>query len=148
MKNILFIVLLGFIFSACGKYSDKEKDAFDQQIAAYVKKNNLQMTKSESGLYYVIHEEGEGDFIKPNAIISTTYTGKLLDGKLFDNQKVPVEFQLNKLVDGWREIAHYLKPGGRAAMIVPPQIGYGAQKLEDIPANSILIFELKIEDVY
>lgn len=106
------------------------------------------MTKSDSGLYYHIHKEGEGNPIKGTAIISAIYTGKLLNGKIFDQQKEPTELTLKNLIHGWREVVCYLKPGGKATIIVPPQLGYGQQKLPKIPESSILIFELEIVDVY
>lgn len=148
MKKVLWILLVGLIVTSCGKYNDEEIKLFDDKIAAYVKKNNLDMAKSESGLYYKIHEEGEGEPIKGTAMISAIYTGKLLNGKVFDEQKKPTELTLQKLVHGWREIAYYLKPGGKATIIIPPQLGYGDQKIGEIPENSILIFDLEIVEVY
>ena len=99
------------------------------------------MTKSESGLYYKIH-------IKPTAMLSAIYTGKLLNGEVFDDQKEPMELTLKNLIHGWREIAFYLKPGGKATIIVPPQMGYGKQKIGSIPESSILIFDIEIVDAY
>lgn len=148
MKQLIWSFALLLLITSCGKYSDDELQEFDKTIAAYVKKNNLDMQKSESGLYYQIHEQGEGDPIKQTAMLSASYTGKLLDGTVFDEQKKPVELTLKNLVHGWREIAHYLKPGGKATIILPPQLGYGQQKLPKIPENSILLFELEIVDVY
>lgn len=148
MKNIFLILLLGCISASCGKYSDEDIKSFDDKIASYVKKNNLEMTKSESGLYYQVHEEGEGEPIKGTAIISAIYTGKLLNGKIFDEQKEPTELTLKNLIHGWREVAHYLKPEGKATIIVPPQLGYGQQKLPEIPESSILIFDIEIVNVY
>lgn len=148
MKKIHWLFFIGIIFVCCGKYSDKEIQSFDETIAAYVSKNKLDMTKSESGLYYTIHEEGEGAPIKPTAMISAIYTGKLLNGEVFDEQKEPMELTLQNLIHGWREVAYYLKPGGKATIIVPPQLGYGQQKLSKIPESSILIFDIEIVDVY
>lgn len=148
MKHIFWILSFVLIFTSCGKYSDEEIKSFDDTIAGYVKKNNLDMTKSDSGLYYKIHEEGEGEPIKQTAMISAIYTGKLLDGTVFDEQKEPMELTLKNLVHGWREIAYYLKPGGKATIIIPPQLGYGQQKLPQIPESSVLIFDLEIVEVY
>lgn len=148
MKNIFWILSFVLILTSCGKYSDEEIKSFDDTIASYVKKNNLDMTKSDSGLYYKIYEEGEGEPIKKTAMISAIYTGKLLDGTVFDEQKEPMELTLKNLVHGWREIAYYLKPGGKATIIIPPQLGYGSQKLPKIPESSILIFDLEIVEVY
>lgn len=148
MKFFLNIIFIGLLFVSCGKYNDEEIKAFDNTIKKYINKNNLQMNKSESGLYYKIHESGEGEPIKGTAVISAVYTGKLLNGEVFDEQKEPTELKLNNLIHGWREVAYYLKPGGKATIIVPPQIGYGQQKLGKIPESSILMFDIEIIDVY
>ncbi len=148
MKNILWILLVGLTLFSCGRYNDDELKTFDDKIAAYVKKNNLEMTRSESGLYYTIQSEGEGDPIKANAVISAIYKGKLLNGKVFDEQKEPTELTLKNLVHGWREIAYYLKPGGKATIICPPQLGYGQQAIGEIPEDAVLIFDIEIVDAY
>lgn len=148
MKNRYWILLAGLILFSCGRYNDDEVKTFDDKIAAYVKKNNLDMTRSESGLYYNIQNEGEGDPIKPTDVISAIYKGKLLNGKVFDEQKEPTELTLKNLVHGWREIAYYLKPGGKATIICPPQLGYGQQAIGEIPEEAVLIFEIEIVDAY
>lgn len=148
MKNIFLILLSIVFFTSCGKYSEKEIKAFDAEIASYVKKNKLDMEQSESGLYYKVHEEGEGAPIRQTAILSAIYTGRLLNGEVFDEQKTPMELTLSNLIHGWREVVYYLRPGGKATIIVPPQLGYGKQKLPKVPENSILIFDIEIVDVY
>lgn len=148
MKQFTLFCLLSLIAVSCGRYSEKEKQEFDTKIKNYIAKNQLQMTKSDSRLYYRIDEIGEGEEIKPTAIILAKYSGKLLSGKIFDEQKEPVELTLNKLVHGWREIAYYLKPGGKATIICPPHLGYGPQAIGDIPKDAILIFDIEIVEAY
>jgi len=148
MKHILLFLSLSLLVFSCKTYNDDEMDAFDKKIQAYIKKNDLKMIKSDSGLYYTIHEEGEGEFIKPNAVILTSYEGKLMNGKVFDKQTTPVEMNLKNLIYGWREVAYYLKKGGKATIIVPPHLGYGDDEMDQLPASSILIFNLEIVDAY
>lgn len=148
MKQLLFLTLLGLFMCSCNRYSEEETQQFDKIIANYVEENQLQMVKSESGLYYQILEKGSGTTIKPTAIIKTRYTGSLLSGEVFDNQPEPVELTLQKLMHGWREIAYYIHVGGKVKMIVPPQLGYGNRKMGDIPKDAIMIFELEITDAY
>lgn len=148
MKYCLLFLLVGLMVTSCNDYSDKDMQSFDDKIASYVKKNKLEMIKSDSGLYYTIHEKGEGDSIKGDALISAIYTGRLLNGKIFDKQNKPTEMKLKDLIHGWREVAFYMNSGGKATIIVPPQLGYGSRKMNDIPKNSILIFDIEIVDVY
>lgn len=147
MRFGLLFLLVGLIITSCSDYSDKDIQSFDDKIASYVKKNKLEMIKSDSGLYYAIQEKGAGDSIKGDALISAIYTGRLLNGKIFDQQRKPIEMKLQDLILGWREVVFYLNSGGKATIIVPPQLGYGKQTMPEIPKNSILIFDIEIVDV-
>ena len=148
MKHLL-LILIGFVLlSGCSTYSEDEIDEFDKEIQAYIKKNKLETTRSESGVYYTIIEEGEGKNIQFRDLVSFKYKGTFLDGKVFDEQlNEPVEYHVNELIGAWKEVMLMLKKGGKAFLITPPKMGYGDHQLEDIPANSILVFEVEIVDV-
>lgn len=148
MKTILSLLLLVFCLSSCGStYSEEQLKDFETKIKKYLKKENIECERSPSGLYYNIIEEGEGREIQYSDVVSFTYTGRLLNGKLFDDQKDPVEFEVSKLIGCWKEIILNLKPGGKAYLVSPPQLGYATHQLNDIPPNSILVFELEVVTV-
>lgn len=148
MKTLLSLILLVFCLSSCGDtYSDEQMKGFDTKIKKHLKKKDIECERSSSGLYYKIIEEGEGRKIQYNDIVSFTYTGRLLNGKMFDDKKDPVEFEVSKLIGCWKEIMLNLKPGGKAYLVSPPQLGYATHELNDIPPNSILEFELEIVSV-
>ncbi|MFT6982912.1 MAG: FKBP-type peptidyl-prolyl cis-trans isomerase FkpA [Crocinitomicaceae bacterium] len=148
MKTILSLTLLVFCLSSCGDtYSEEQLKGFDTKIKKYLKKENIECERSASGLYYKILEEGEGRKIQYNDIVSFTYTGRLLNGKMFDDRKDPVEFEVSKLIGCWKEIMLNLKPGGKAYLVSPPQLGYATHQLNDIPPNSILVFKLEVVSV-
>ena len=141
----LFAILIGI--SSCSTYSDEELLDFDQQIERYLSEKNIECERSESGLYYKIINQGEGQKIKYKDIISLKYRGELLNGLVFDEQKDPVEFKLEQLIACWKEIILELNKGGKAFIVSPPQLGYGDHDLENIPKNSILTFEIEVTDV-
>ncbi len=149
MRVFLSLLILFVAFSSCQTYSDSDLSTFDEKIQKFIKKSKIKYQKSESGLYYFIENEGEGDFVKLTDEVSFTYEGKLLDGTVFDgeNKRKPIKFQVSKLIQAWQETMLYLKKGGKAKIISPPQLGYGDYDLEDIPKNSILVFELEVVDV-
>ena len=153
-KNFLLNLPLSFclllIVGGCKTYSDDDKSTFDQKIESFIQKNHLKGYKqSDSGLFYHIINEGEGEYIKLTDEVQFTYIGKLLNGQVFDgqNKRNPVKFEVNALIEGWKETMLYLKKGGRVKIIVPPQLGYGDYDLEAIPANSILLFTIEVKDV-
>lgn len=147
MRTLLFIIGVLVITSSCKTYSDDDLKVFDKEIETYIKSKNLDLKRSESGLYFTIIEEGEGDEILYSNNVSFTYKGTLLNGNVFDEQKEPVSFKVNQLIGAWKEIMLDLKKGGKAFLIAPPQLGYGDRELDKIPANSILVFEMEVTDV-
>ena len=145
---LTFCLLLAVI--GCKTYSDDDKSKFDQKIESYIQKHHLKGFKqSDSGLFYQIIKKGEGENIKLTDEVAFTYEGKLLNGQIFDgqNKRNPVKFNVSALIEGWKETMLYLKKGGKAKIIVPPQLGYGDYDLDKIPANSILYFTIEVKDV-
>lgn len=147
LQKIIFSFLIILIFTSCSTYTEGNLKQFDTEIKSYIKKNNLEMEKSETGLYYSIINEGEGEPIKYNDIVSFKYTGKLLTGEVFDKSAGAIELKVSALIGAWKEIMTILKPGGKATLIAPPQLGYGDKDLEKIPANSCLYFEIEVLSV-
>jgi FKBP-type peptidyl-prolyl cis-trans isomerase len=147
MRNPLYFLLILFVFSACKTYSEDEKIGFDKTIKNFIKKNDLSLVKTSSGLYKKRVSNGDGQIIHYTDSVSITYQGKLLNGKQFDNQTKPQTMAVRDLIAGWKEVLIGARKGDEWMMIIPPQLGYGQNKLDDIPVNSILVFKMKIVDV-
>ena len=100
---------------------------------------------------YKIINEGKGAAIKPTAVVTVHYTGKLADGKVFDSsveRGSPAEFKLNQVVKGWTEGLQLVKKGGKIELVLPPELAYGEQGAGAvIPPNSTLFFEVEVLDV-
>jgi FKBP-type peptidyl-prolyl cis-trans isomerase len=147
MKKILWFLLLGIVINACKTYTEEDKISFDKTIRNYIKKNKLSIDKTSSGLYKKRIVSGNGQIVHYTDSVSITYQGRLLNGKLFDNQRSSKTMAVRDLIAGMKEVLIGSKLGDEWMMIVPPQLGYGQNKLNDIPENSILVFKMKIEDV-
>jgi FKBP-type peptidyl-prolyl cis-trans isomerase FkpA len=143
----LTIGLIVLLSSGCSTYSDNELSDFDTEITKYLDDKDIKCERSESGLYFKIIEEGEGELIQFRDHVTFTYKGELINGDIFDNQKDPVEFAVDDLIGAWKEIMLQVKQGSKVYLVAPPQLGYGSRKLDDIPANSILIYEMEILEV-
>ena len=144
-KLIQFLLFL--VLTSCSTYSDQEIQDFDSKISSHIKRNKLKFIKSSSGLYYHLKKNGEGKFILYTDSVSITYSGFLLNGKRIDFQKVPIKFAVRDLIAGWKEVLLMCKKGSEVQMILPPSIAYGDHKLDNIPQNSILKFDLKVWEV-
>ena len=145
IRFLLCSVLVTLV--GCSTYSDEELSEFDKKIEAYLAKEGVTCERSDSGLYFNIIEQGEGDYVQFQDRVSFTYTGTLLDGAIFDNQQEPVEFNVADLIGAWKEIMLQVKKGAKVYLAAPPQLAYGSNALDDIPANSVLIYEMDILDV-
>jgi len=147
MKTIYFSpILLLLIFCACG-YSDEQLSAFDKRMETFIKGKSYHLTKSESGLYTEIIQEGTGREIHLTDSIGVCYVGTLLSGEKFDEQKKPIYLPMRGVIDGWKEALLGQKKGVKIRLIVPPQLGYGAGGMGKIPANAALYFELSVDDL-
>ena len=146
MRKLIQLILI-VILTSCSTYSDQEIQDFDSKISSHIKRNKLKFIKSSSGLYYHLKKNGEGKFIRYTDSVSITYSGFLLNGKRFDNQKNPITFAVRDLIAGWKEVLLICKKGSEVQMILPPSIAYGDHKLDNIPQNSILKFDMKVWEV-
>lgn len=147
MIRFLCFVFFGSILASCTTYSEDEKTEFDVRIEKYLKKKKIKCKRSSSGLYYKILDPGTGEKIKLKDRVQFTYKGTFLSGKVFDEQTEPVEFDVQTLIGAWKEVMLHLRPEGKAFLVTPPQLGYGEHELDDIPPNSILVFELEVKSV-
>ncbi|RAI95384.1 FKBP-type peptidyl-prolyl cis-trans isomerase [Algoriphagus yeomjeoni] len=138
----------------------------DKIIQDYLKEKGLEAQKTESGLYYIIEEEGTGDPVTPGTSMSVNYAGYLLDGSLFDTsieaiakengifnegrpyEPLPVAVGMGQVIPGWDEGLLLLKKGSKGKFLIPSPLGYGENAMgERIPANSILVFDVDVADV-
>ncbi len=133
----------------------KQKTADDSLIQEYIKKNNISnVQKTPDGLYYVITQQGAGVKPAPGQKVNVNYTGKLLDGKVFDSSlkpgRTPLQFTLGggNLIKGWDEGVALLNVGGKATLLIPSGLGFGSQARGDvIPANAVLVFDVELISV-
>ena len=146
IKILLAILTLTFLTS-CATYSEEEKQNFDQQIQNYLDEKGVECERSDSGLYFKIIEKGEGKKIKYSDQISFKYRGELLNGRVFDDKKEPIDFYVKQLISCWKEVLLELNEGGKVFLVSPPQLGYGDHKLDDIPQNSVLVFNMEVVEV-
>lgn len=144
----LFVLLLSI--TSCTTYSERDLEGFDKEIQAYLDSTGLKMEKTETGLYYSILNEGEGEkLIGYKDQVSFSYKGSFLNGNTFQviGKEEPLVYKVNQLIIGWQDALMMLKEGGRIHIIIPPQLGYATQKTDVIPANTVLMYELEVLEV-
>jgi len=142
--KLIVVSMLALLLFSCDTYSESELEEFDKEIVSYLKKEGITCETSPSGLHYKIIEEGDGELIQAKDNVVFKYKGSFLDGKVFEEDEVGVEFNVTQLIAAWKEVMYELREGGKAFLVSPPQLAYGNHELDDIPQNSILIFEIEV----
>jgi FKBP-type peptidyl-prolyl cis-trans isomerase len=136
---VLAVLALGGTQVACsGSTDDKTKEG--------------KFVTTRSGLKYQDLKPGIGKTAARGDTVLVHYTGWLKNGKKFDSSagKSPLEFKIGApgIIEGWQEGVAGMKVGGKRKLIIPPELGYGADGAgDDIPPNAQLIFEVELLEV-
>lgn len=122
------------------------KEQGEQFLAANAKEEGVKVTAS--GLQYKVIKEGTGLTPRADEEVTVHYTGKLLDGTVFDssvNRGEPATFPLNRVIPGWTEGLQLMKEGGKTEFFIPSDLAYGPQGVPNaIPPHATLIFEVEL----
>ena len=146
MKTYISLLLL-IIFISCNK-DDSIKAQTEEDIIQYIEDHNLNATRSNSGLYYVIEKQGEGAKPNANSNVTVNYKGYFLNGSVFDQSGTEgISFGLNQVIAGWTEGITYFNEGGEGILLIPSNLGYGNENYNGIPGGSALIFDIKLLSV-
>ncbi|MET3880081.1 MULTISPECIES: FKBP-type peptidyl-prolyl cis-trans isomerase [Chitinophaga] len=151
------VFLLGGLFllvlAACSKKDDApaydaiaQYDADSAKIVAYIAANNITNVQHEPrGIFYQIVTKGTGDSVNAAANVWVSYKGQLLDKTVFDSSD-SARFDLNRVISGWTIGIPKIRKGGEINLILPSIYAYGPSAYPKIPANSVLLFNVKLKD--
>jgi FKBP-type peptidyl-prolyl cis-trans isomerase FkpA len=145
------LAIIAVLFMSCNNDSDEQVDYRAQnetEIKAYIAENNLDATRTNSGLYYVVNQEGTGK--RPTAVSNVTVAckGYLTNKKsIGQSTDAGVSVNLQGMIKGWIEGIPFFKEGGSGILLIPASLAYGSNDYNGIPAGSVLIFEIKLISV-
>lgn len=152
MKNIAILAAASLLMLIACNNNDEpsvnQAEVDKEIIEQYIADNNLNATEHPSGLFYVIEEPGSGGSPDLNDDVTVEYKGYLTNGAVFDETQAnqPRSFPLGNLIPGWQIGIPLLQKNGEGLFLIPSELGYGDRALPGIPANSVLIFEIKLVD--
>ena len=135
----------------------KQVEIDNKILQDYFTKNKIKPTKTASGLYYTIKEEGKGPKITNGMTVSMNYTGKLMDGTPFDSNMdpqfkhvEPFKFPVggHQVIAGWDEGIALFNKGTKATLYIPSTLAYGARGAGgSIGPNAVLMFDVEVVDI-
>ena len=152
MKHIFTSLLALTLFISCNSNDEPKKTDYtvenEKEIVDYIAKNKLTAQRTDSGLYYVITEPGDGAQPTATSNVTVVYKGYYSNGSIFDQSKAEgLSFGLNQVIKGWTEGIPYFKVGGSGILLVPSHLAYGPFDYHGIPGGSVLIFDVKLISV-
>ena len=132
---------------------EKETERNLEESEAFLEENKttegVQIT--ESGLQYKVLEEGTGETPEAGDQVRVHYTGKTIDGEVFDSsveRGEPAVFGVGQVIPGWTEALKMMKVGGKWELYIPSDLAYGERGAgQQIGPNSALIFEVELLDI-
>lgn len=108
----------------------------------------VEVKTTASGLQYEVINEGTGLQPKPGDNVTVHYTGKLIDGTVFDSsvdRGQPATFGVTQVIPGWVEALQMMKEGAKWNLYIPSQLAYGPNGAgPTIGPNATLIFEVEL----
>jgi len=102
---------------------------------------------TESGLQYKILTTGTGEKPTLESIVVMHYTGKLLDGTVFESSVTrgePLTMPVGQFIEGWKEVLQLMPVGSKYQVWIPFDMAYGAQGGGMIKPYSTLEFEMEL----
>ena len=150
--------------ASCGNSNSSGAEANEEAAAEYgqqIKDNktlgrefleqnakNDSVVQTKSGLQYIVIKEGTGAKPGPTDEVTVHYTGRLIDGTVFDSsveRGEPATFALNKVIPGWTEGLQLMSEGSKYKLFIPSELAYGSKGAGDqILPNSTLIFDVEL----
>ncbi|ASU23966.1 peptidylprolyl isomerase [Vibrio qinghaiensis] len=148
---IIFLLAGFFIYRTWNNHKVADENFAKGQ--AFLAENAKQdgVTTTESGLQYLVLEQGTGTVHpKANSRVKVHYHGTLLDGSVFDSsveRNDPIVFGLKQVIQGWQEGLQLMVEGQKMRLFIPSNLGYGKSGSGPIPPASVLIFDVELIEI-
>ena len=144
LKILAAIAALGFAVTSQALAGDISPQANREYLAANAKKSGVIVLPS--GLQYRVIKSGTGATPTSNDDVTVAYTGKTVDGLVFERTKPGETKNLpaGKVIAGWKEALSMMKEGDEWELVIPSTLAYGENRTEAVPSNQVLTFDMQL----
>lgn len=153
MRNLVIFLMFSLLVTVVACDEEDNTRSYEEQLAIdidkiedYLSDSSLTAISTESGLHYIIEEQGTGNFPTLDSIVEISYRGRFLNGEEFENNSLS-GFELDQFILGWREGIPFFREGGKGMLFVPSCLAYGVYDYLNIPGNSVLVFNIELLSV-
>ncbi len=145
MRRLPILIVLWIVALACSGGTEKSDGSSSDA-------SDAKAEKTATGLEITHLRVGNGPAPKRSNRVQVHYHGTFPDGTVFDSsvdRGQPATFPLNRVIRCWTEGLQLMKVGGKAKLVCPPQIAYGARGAPPkIPPNATLHFDVELIDIF
>ncbi len=116
-----------------------------EYLAGFKKEKGVK--ELDNGALIKLSRPGKGKSPKADGNVKVHYTGTLINGEKFDSSRdrgQAAQFNLSEVIPCWTKALQQMKPGARAKVVCPSQTAYGSRPVGNIPANSVLLFDVEL----
>lgn len=143
------IAVLAITLVSCDPSKKLEKEENDKIQQFLASNSNLKFVKKPSGLYYLDVQLGPGQLPVKSDTAYIKYTGKLIDGTVFETNVGKTDTLIRPVDEGWLiagfdEAITYIREGGKAMILIPSQLAYGPSGAYFIQGYTPLLFDIEI----
>lgn len=123
---------------------------FEENVAAGKKfmeevKKDPAVKTTDSGLSYKVEKQGDGAVAKDGDTVKVIYTGKTVDGAVFDSsENQVVTFAVDQVVPGFKEALKLFPAGSKVTLYIPQELGYGMGGSRAVAPGATMVFDLEI----
>lgn len=152
---LISLVTLAFGFYSCLEDHEPRTEAEEMEelneLILSMEADGYNLDTTSLGVFYIVHEPGEGELVVPGDTIGITYDGILTDGSTFDSSSSWApngiwEFVYGEenLIPGFQEALSYMNEGAKMEFIIPSRLAYGAYGAGEVGSFQTLIFGVEL----
>jgi len=151
MRSARLLVLALVLLAPLALCAQREK--LPPEDLAFVEKTWPGAKKTNTGIRYIILQEGSGEIPKAGDKVAVLYVGRLLNGTVFDqatekDKAFTFRVAREQVIQGWDQVLQLMKVGEKRLVVIPPELAYGTRgQPPKIGRNASLVFEMELLEI-